>query len=137
MYIQNVNNFNIDSKKRNFQGKFIKLDKFTPTENSRIDKFIKFSLNNITNEKLIKKKPYDIFVLKNNKGVIEFKTYMESTYVEPMYCYIDTLRQGKNEDEINTKNFRNSIEWYENYKKEHNGYNGFWEKIKSFFKSSI
>ena len=134
MFVQKVSGLGSEYKKTSFQGKFVKLSKFTPMEQADIDRFIKFSWKNITNEALIKKKPYDIFVLRNKKGDVELRTFMERGNVEPLDCYIETLRYGKNQDEINTRNFRNSIEWYENYKKEHYGYNGIWERIKLFFR---
>lgn len=131
MLVQELCNSRFEYKKENFKGKFVKLDNFTKNENIEIDRFIKYSWNKYTNEAFIKKKNYDIFITKNKKNNnIVLSAVMDRLYTSPLTCYIDTLNHGN--DELNTRNFRNSIEWYEDYKKHTGGYNGFWEKLKVY-----
>lgn len=129
MKVNEVNKLNYSQNKTSFNGKFVKLSFFNPAEQVRIDNFIKHSYQGKTNRAVLSSKPYNIYFLKD-KGNIIMNTFYERPYLEePQPCYISTLDEDLEKSSIS---FRNSLKWYQSYKKEYGYFNGFWEKLRTY-----
>ena len=115
-----------------FNGKFIKKGSFNTREESLINAFINYGKNGKTNASLIEQKPYDIYVSKKAQRIELESSFKMPFIVNPLFCNISILDDSG--AEINTELFRVGLDLFEDYKKQHNGYNTFFEKIIAYFK---
>jgi len=127
---------NVDNIATNsFQGKFIRSGYFNSKEERMIRRFINYEYNGITNAKFLKKKNYDVFIKKSEEDIILESKYKIPFLKEPENCYISSLDFQNLEGK--TVAFRASLNWFEDYKKKHNGYNSFFEKIVAYSKEIL
>ena len=126
MFIHSISN----NQNRTFRGKFIEISHFNSLERIKIKNFINFSLQGKTNADILRKKAYDVYFLKENDNIILNTLYKTNFSNSPKPCFISILDENL---EKSSMAFRNSLEWYYNFKKEHGYYNSFWERLKNSF----
>lgn len=138
MKIQNNNHCNVNSK-----GKFIFAKNLAQKEIELVNKINNTVVNKTTNIKILRKKPYDIFVnqSKEKPDSLELTTYYKNIWTDKKTdCYISTIDKNKSDTKSTISFFRSSLNWFDDYKKKNNGYNNFLELVvaqaKEFFINS-
>ena len=113
-----------------FKGKFIQISHFNYAEKKLIKDFINYSYKGKTNASILKKKAYDIYFLKENNNIVLNTLFRQKHSNELEPCFISFL---KDDLENSTAQFRNSLDWYRHFKKEHGYFNSFWERLRTYF----
>ena len=93
--------------------------------------------NKKSNEQILRKKPYDILVKRNehNLNLFEYWASYKNIYTDKeTNCFISFVDKSKTFHQTNISSFRSSLNWFEDYKKQHNGYNNWFEKIVAYIK---
>lgn len=114
----------------NFQGKFIEVSHFGNKEKNIIKDFINYSYKGKTNGNILRKKPYDIYCVKEKDNIVLNTVYNVRHSERPEPCFISFLDENL---EKSTVSFRSSLNWFSSFKKDHGYFNGFWEKLRTIF----
>lgn len=125
----------ISDKSANFKGKFIFAENLTPKEIKLVNRVNNMVLGNETNTQILSKKSYDIFVKKNDANLIELSTYYKDFFTgDKTDCFISFIHKKSSNNISDIHSFRNSLPWFEDFKKLNMGYNSWAEKTMCFFK---
>ena len=123
-----------------FKGNFILSKTLSKGEAELVERFNKFVYSKKNNLQVLKRKPYDIFVKKNDKNpeLLELTTYYRNYWTKDKTdCFISFIHTDGTRLNSDVASFRSSLKWFENYKSEHAGYNSFFENIGVVFKEFL
>ena len=119
------------------KGKFIIPENFTDAEKQAVNKVINSVVNNKTSVRILKRKPYDVWLERSEKysDKLIFKSSYRELYTDkPTECYISTMGIGDEYITSSVNGLRGGLEWFDWYKKEHLGFNNFFEKLAAIIK---
>lgn len=121
-----------------FKGKFIFADNLTPKEIKLVNRLNNRVIANKTNTQILSKKPYNIFVKKNDSNLIELSTYYKNLWTEEKTdCFISFIHKKNVNNIRDISLFRSSLNWFEDYKNLNLGYNGWFEKVICYIKDFL
>lgn len=123
----------IDNKQISYNGKFVLAKDLTAKEIELVNKVNNTIIDKKTNVEILRKKAYNIYVnrYKHNPELLECTTYYIDEFTKDKNkCWISFISKDEKEHKNNIHFFRNSLEWFKDYKKQHFGYNSWFDLMK-------
>lgn len=127
-------NITLNTNNTNFNGKIIYKNKISKDGQELLNNFLAIKKDGKTNLQIIKKKSNDLYV-SEQQGHLTLSTNFKKLFLNnPIKYYLVGLKKKENSDyTIESNFFRWGLKTFQEYKKDLNGYNNTFEKVKAIF----
>ena len=128
--------YNYDSLNTNFKGKIIYKNKISKEGQLLQNDFLSMKKDGKTNFEIIKNKTYDLYISENLGNLTLTTNYKKLFVSKPQEYYLVGIKANEKEEDLNlhTNFFRWGLKTFQEHKKDFNGYNNTFEKIKAAIK---